>query len=256
MSTTVNTIKMLLWALFGMFALTYLLSLNIENHFMDINSKWVSNSFLFTIAGGIFASLIVVLLCEFVRYRQMKYTTEITLITYLASLYSQFLIIQSNCKRALASQDAIADNLIQSTCDNATMTIDSINGIDYTPFCNNKTKAVITKFKAENQRTIKEILTSFFFYRIAYSEDKMILMKRGKREIITSNCPNVNNALHKIVNQTSTVLSYLDTIITDLDNELGKKYVWQNRKQAVNSYQKNYTSQNLDDYLKEDIVVF
>ena len=256
MSTTVKTIKTLLWALLGMFALTYLISLNIENHFVVINSKWISNSFLFTIVGGIFASLIVVILCEFIRYRQMKYATEITLITYLASLYSQFLIIQSNCKRALASHDAIADNLIQSACDNATMTVDLVNGIDYTPFCNNKTKAVITKFKTEKQRTIKEILTSFFFYRIAYGEDKMILMKRGKREIITSNCPNVNNALHKIVNQTSTVLSYLDTIITDLDNELGKKYDWKNRKQAVNSYQKNYTSQNLNDYLKEDIVVF
>lgn len=255
MSTSVNTIKMLLWALFGMFALTYLLSLNIENHFVVINSKWVSNSFLFTIAGGIFASLIVVILCELVRYRQIKYTTEITLITNLASLYGYFLTIKSNCKRALGSQDALADNLIQPTCDNATMTADYINGIDYTSFCNNKIQEILTVFKTEKLLAIKYVLVSFRFYRIAYNEDKMAFIKRRESEIVTSNCPNVNKALHKIVNQTSTILSYLDTIITDLDNELGKKYDWQTRKQAVNSYQKNYTSQNFDDYLKEDIIV-
>lgn len=255
MSTSVNTIKKLLWALLGVFALTYLISLNIENHFVAMNSKWISNSFLFTIAGGIFASLIVVILCEFVRYRQMKYATEITLITYLASLYSQFFIIQSNCIRALGSQDAIADNLIQSVCDKANMTADFVNGIDYTPFCNNKIKGALIIFKTEKHITIKNIITGFFFYKIAYSEDKMILMKKGKSEIVTSACPNVNTALHKIVNQTSTILSCLDQIISQIDTELGFKYNWEIRKQAVNDYQENFVSQKLDDYLKEDIIV-
>ena len=186
MSTSVNTIKKLLWALFGMFALTYLLSLNIENHFVVINSKWVSNSFLFTIAGGIFASLIVVILCEFVRYRQIKYATEITLITYLASLYGYFLTIRSNCQRALGSQDAIADNLIQPTSDNATMTADYINGIDYTSFNNNKIQKNLTIFKTEKLLAIKYVLAGFRYYRIAFNEDKLILMKQGKREQKTS----------------------------------------------------------------------
>ena len=256
MSTSVNTIKKLSWALLGMFALTYVLSLNSDNHFVVISSKWVSNSFLFTIASGIFASLIVVILCELVRYRQMKYATEITLITNMASLYSQFLTIKSNCKRALDSQDAIADNLIQPTCDNATMTADYINGIDYTSFCNNKIQRVLTTFKNEKLLAIKYALAGFRFYRIAFIEDKKLLIKRREREIVTSNCPNVNKALHKIVDQTSTILSYLDQITLQMDAELGYKYNWQNRRQAVNSYQKNYTSQNLDDYLNEDIVVF
>lgn len=255
MSTSINTIKKLLWWLFGVLVVTYIMSLNIENHFVELNSKWVSNNFLFTIAGGIFASLIVVILCEFVRYRQIKYATEILLITYFASLYSQFLIIQSNCKRALDCQDAIADNLIQSVCDNATMTTDSVNGIDYTPFRNNKIKDILTKFKTEMHITIKNILTGFFFYRIAYSEDKMILMNQRKREIITSDCPNVNKTLHKIVNQTTTILSYLDQIILQIDSEMGYKYNWQIRKQAINDYQENYASQKLDDYLKEDIII-
>ena len=61
MSISVKTIKLLLWILLGVFALTYLISLNIENHFVVANLKWLSNDFLFAIAGGAFASLAIVL---------------------------------------------------------------------------------------------------------------------------------------------------------------------------------------------------
>lgn len=256
MSTSINTIKKLLWWLFGVLVVTYIMSLNIENHFMELNSKWVSNIFLFTIAGGIFASLIVVILCEFVRYRQIKYATEISLITYLASLYGQFLIIRGMCKRAILNHDTVADNLIQSTCDNATMIADSIYRIDYTPFCSNNVNEILSHFKTEKCLEIKNVLTSFIFFKIAIHEDTKNLLKQGKSDVVTSDGTNVNKALNKIINQTSTILTYLDQIILQIDTELENKYNWQTRKQAINGYQKNYTTLSLDDYLNEDIIVF
>lgn len=66
MSASVNTIKRLLWVLLGVFALTYIISLNIENHFVAVNTKWLSNVFLFAIVGGAFASLVIVLVCEYI----------------------------------------------------------------------------------------------------------------------------------------------------------------------------------------------
>lgn len=256
MSTSVNTIKRLLWILLVVFVLTYVISFNLENNLIITNTKWLSNNFLFTIASGAFASLATVLVCEFIRYRQLKQETETTLIVHFCSLYDQFLTIKSNCQRALNSHCNVADNLIQPICDKATITADYINGIDYTPFFNNMIEDVLTKFRTENHMAIKNVLINFFFYKIAFHKDIMLLMKQGKREIVTSDCPNVNKTLFKIANQALIILTHLDQIISQIDKESGNKYDWQNRKKGLIEYHENFTSQYLDDYLKEHIVLF
>ena len=146
MSVSVNTIKRLLAILIGVLAITYLISLNMENHYIVSNTKWLSNDFLFAIAGGTFASLVVVLVCEIIKYRQLKLATENALLVYLGSLYGQFLIIRSNCKRVLNNANIVSDNLIQSTCDNATIITDSINGIDYNLICKTNKARELLKF--------------------------------------------------------------------------------------------------------------
>ena len=256
MSTSVNTIKRLLWILLGVFILTYIISFNLENNLIKINTKWLSNNFLFTIASGAFASLATVIVCEFIRYRQIKQATETAYLINLGNLYGQFLAIKSNCQRALNSHDAIADNLIQPISNNATLITDQILGIDYTPFCNNEIKDILDKFKTENHLAIKNALNGFIFYRIAFNEDKISLIKQSKREIVTSGCPNVNKTLNKIINQTIIIISYLDQIISQIDNGLEDKYDWQKKKKALTYNLENYTSQNLNDYLKEHYVVF
>ena len=76
MSVSVNTIKRLMGILIGVLVINYLISLNMENHYIVSNTKWLSNDFLFAIAGGTFASLVVVLVCEIIKYRQIKRATE------------------------------------------------------------------------------------------------------------------------------------------------------------------------------------
>lgn len=257
MSTTVNTIKKLLWVLTGILAITYFISLNMENHFITLNAKWISNDFLFAIAGGIFASLVVVLLCELIKYRQQKFATENALLIYLGNLYGQFLIIRSNCKRALNNKDIVSDNLIQSTCDNAAIIADSINGIDYALISKtNKVRDLLIQFKTDKYITIKMILINFSFLKMAIWEDGNFLKPQGKQNLATSDCPNTNKVLNKVISQSTTILTYLDQIITQIDNVLENKYQWQNKKQAINNYQDNYIGQQLDDYIKEDVIVF
>ena len=256
MSTSVNTIKKLLWLLVGILVLTYAISLNMENHFIELNAKWISNDFLFVIAGGAFASLIVVLVCELIKYRQQKLDTENVLLENLESLYGQFLIIRSNCKRALNNNDVVSDNLIQQTCYNAMSIADSINRIDYTLLGNNKVRDLLNQFKINKYLTIKNVLINFIFLRIAIHEDKMILLQQGKPGIVDSSCNNTNIVLNKVVSQSTTILTYLDQIITQMDNETGNRSHWQETKQSLNTYQDNYISQQLEDYLKEDVIVF
>lgn len=257
MSTCVNTIKRLLWVLGGILILTYLISLNMENHFIALNAKWISNNFLFAIAGGAFASLVIVLVCEIIKYHQLKQMAEIALLINLGNLYGQFLIIISNCKRALKNSDTIADNIIEPTCENAARIADCINGIDYSPFCKkNKVKDILLQYNSEKLMLIKTVIISFTFLKIAIHEDKKFLLQQRENDIVTSNCPNTNKALNKVISQTSTILNYLDQIITQIDTELGNKYQWLNRKQELNTYQDNHIGQTLENYLKEDVVVF
>ena len=257
MNTSVNTIKKLLWVMVGVLVLTYLISLNMENHYIVLNAKWISNDFLFAIAGGAFASLFVVLICEIIKYRQLKFATENALLVYLGSLYGQFLNIRSNCKRALNNMTSISDNLIQSTCDNATIVADSINGIDYTLICtNNKVRDLLNQFKTDKYLAIKNVLINFAYLKMAIWEDGKVLLSQGKQNLVTSDCQNTNKVLNKVVSQSTTILTYLDQVITQIDKELGNKYQWQNKKKALNTYQDNYISQQLEDYIREDVIVF
>ena len=257
MSTSVNTIKWLLGVLLGVIILTYLISLNMENHFVIVNTRWLSNNFLFAIAGGALASLLIVLVCEIIRYRQLKLATEAVLFSNMGNLYGQFLIIRSSCKRVLNNHALVADNLIQPISNSAAMFADSINSIDYTPLCNkNKINEIIAQFKSEKYQVLKSVLTSFIYYQIAIHEDEIILKKQGIQGGVTSDSPNVNQALNKVINQSTTILTYLDQIISQFDNELGNRYNWLNMKQSMNTYQENFIEQHLDDYLKEDVIVF
>lgn len=170
----------------GILVLTYLISLNMENHFILLNAKWISNNILFAIAGGAFASLVIVLVCEVIKYRQLKFETEVALFSHAGNLYGQFLIIKSNCKRALNSIDIVADNSIQPICDNALVIIDYINGIDYMLFRRkNKVKALLKQFSTAKQLNIRTVLSSFIFLRIAINEDKIVLLQQKKPDQVT-----------------------------------------------------------------------
>lgn len=256
MSTSVNTIKKLLWVLAVFLTLTYLISLNMENHLIALNAKWISNDFLFAIAGGAFASLVIVLVCELIKYRQLKLDTENVLLINLGSLYGQLLMIRSNCQRALNNTDIVSDNLIQQTCYDAMTVADTIYRIDYALLCNNKVKDLLNQFKTSKYLAIKTILINFTFLRIAINEDKKVLIQQRMPEMVKSSCPNTNKVLNKVVSQSTTILTYLDQIITQMDDETGNRYQWNNIKQSLNTYQDNYIGQPLDDYIKEDVIVF
>lgn len=257
MSVSVNTIKRLIAILIGVLIITYLVSLNIENHYIVLNTRWLSNDFLFAITGGAFASLLVVLICEVIKYRQLKLASEGALFSYMGNLYGQILIIRGNCKRTLNGHDLVPDNFIQPHCDNAMMLADHINGIDYTTFCgNNNVSSVLIKFKKEKYLILKNVLISFSYLRIAIREDSMMLLLQGKRDIVTSDCPHVKDALNKVIGQTSTILTYLDQIISQMDDGLDNRYNWHNLRKTLNTYQDNYETKSLADYMNEDLVVF
>ena len=166
-------------------------------------------------------------------------------------------MIRSNCKRALNNHTLVADNLIQPTCNNAMLLADSVNGMDYSPFCSkNKIKDILLQYKMDRYQMMKSVLIGFINLQIAIHTDKIELRKQDVSNDDKSDCTYVNKTLNKVINQTTTILTYLDQIISQIDNEVGTRYHWQNVKQTLNTYQNNFVDQNLVDYLNEDVIVF
>ena len=115
---------------------------------------------------------------------------------------------------------------------------------------------MLDQFKSNKYLPIKSVLINFVFLRIAILEDGKILLAQGKQNLVTSNCTNTNKVLNKVISQSTTILTYLDQMITQMDDEIGNRYQWNNIKRSLNTYQDNYIGQKLDDYLKEDVIVF
>ena len=140
MKVCVNTIKWLIGFLVVVFVLAYCISLNIENHFIFVNSKWISNDFLFAVSGGAFASLLIVFALEVLKYFQLKKETEDKLFSYFMNLYDSVLQIRTICKRAIDGSYSITGGMLRQTTDNAILNLNAINYLDYTSFCKQKNR--------------------------------------------------------------------------------------------------------------------
>lgn len=255
MTTCVNTIKRLLWLLAIVFVITYIVSLNIENQIVVVNSKWISNNFLFTIFGGAFASLLIVLAYEILQYFQLKKEVENTLFSHFENLYNQVLQIKSTCIRALNGHATITESMIQQATNSANLCVDAINWTDYTPFRrNNSIFKLLICFRQNKYQTIKSILTDCLYLTMAIQTDRIDMLRQGVPDKITSNSTNTNAVLKKTISQTAILLTNIDQNLTLIDKELGNRYNWQIIKQTIKVYQDGFTSKSLEDYLSDDII--
>lgn len=253
MRVCVNTIKWLIGFLIVVFILAYCISLNIENHFIIVNSKWISNDFLFAVSGGAFASLLIVLALEVLKYFQFRKDTEDRLFSYFMNLYDSVLQTRTACKRAIDGSYSITGGMLRQTTDNAILNLNAINYLDYTSFCKKKNRIskLLVCFRQEKYFPIKNTLVDFLFFHLAVQEDQIDLLQQGKTDNVTCNSTNTNKALKKILCQSGDLLTLIDQFLSNIDNELGNRYNWKSIKQTMNTCQANYTSKSLKDYLIE-----
>ena len=257
MKVCVNTIKWLIGFLIVAFILAYSVSLNIENHFIHVNSKWISNDFLFAILGGAFASLLIVLALEVLKYFQLRKETEDKLFLCFMNLYDSVLQTRTICKRAINGSYSITGSMLRQTTDNAILNLNAISYLDYTSFFKKKNRIsrFLVCFKQEKYVSIKNTLLDFLFFHLAVQEDQIDLLRQGKTDNVTCNSTNTNKALKKILCQSADLLTLIDQLLSNIDDELGNRYNWKSIKQTMNTCQDNYTSKCLKDYLLEDTTV-
>ena len=258
MKTCIDTIKFVLVLSGAFMLLAYSISLNIENKFLNLDVFWLSNEFAFAIAGGSFASLLVILACELQKYFLLKRQTEDCIYNQLCALYTQITIIHYNTKRHLNELNiSVPYTLIDEVANRGLLCLNNLASIDYTTFPKNNTiKESLDLYNGNEGMCIRSFLQNSIFLKIAINEDKMNMLRRRRDEIVTSSSPNTNLTLKKILDDSSAVLTLIEDSIDAIDKECKNRYHWNDVKRNIISYEEHFVSIDLDSYLKLPTIHF
>lgn len=258
MKSSINTIKFLVVLSIVLLTATYGMSLNDENRWIVLDTPWLSNSFAFAIAGGSFASSLVVLACELQKYQSIKRQTEDYIFGQLFSLYAQVTIIHYNTKRQLNDiSSPVPNNLIEEIVNRGKMCLTSLASIEYFTFCKHSSiKKQLNQYRGESGTRIQLFLQDSVFLKMAINEDKIAMLKQGRDVLITSNMPKTHQILKKIFDDSSVVLSFIEKSLGIIDKECKKRYHWGELKRNVISGEENFVSYDLGVYLKQPVIHF
>lgn len=258
MKSSVNTIKFLAVLSVAFLIVTYGMSLNEENRWIVLNTPWISNSFAFAIAGGSFASMIVVIACELQKYQTIKRQAEDNIFGQMFSLYSQVTIIYYNIKRQLNDTSSpVPSNLIDEIAYRGKMYITNINTTEYVTFGKDTViENELSKYRGKVGTLISQFFQSSVFLKMAINEDKITLLKQRRDELITSNMPMTRQTLKKIYDDSSVVLSFIENSLGIFDKECKGRYHWRELKRSVILGEENFVSADIDKYLGQPLIQF
>ena len=103
---------------------------------------------------------------------------------------------------------------------------------------------------------IRSFLQNSVFLKIAINEDKMAMLRRGRDEIVTSSSPKTNLTLNKILDDSSTILTFAEHSLSTMDKECKNRYHWNDLRRNIISYEENFVSADLDSFLKLPTIHF
>lgn len=250
MSTSVKTIRFILILCIVTLLLTYLISLNIEIRFFNLNTTWLSNGFLFALFSGAFASLIVILVCEIQKYYLLKTEIERMIFNQLLALYMQVTIIHYNAKRAFDdAENPVAINLFESPSNMGKSILNIICSIDYSPLFNNKVTRYFSSFKRNGVPKIGEFLNNTTFFKIASSCDKIDQIKKNLNELVTPNSPTTHTVLKKIKQDSNSILTYLEVALGTIDKECNNRFNWEENKKKIIRIEDEFVQADIEIYL-------
>lgn len=253
MKSNIVTIKFLIVLFAVLLLTTYAVSLNEENKWIVLSTPWLSNNFAFAIAGGSFASLIVVFACELQKHLSFKRQTEDYIFVQLYSLYEQVTIIHYNIKRQLNDTSSpVPSNLIDESANRGRICITNLAATEYVAICkDNIIEKQLYQYRGKTGIQINLFLQDSVFLKMAINEDKIALLKQRRDELITSNSPKTNQTLMKIYRDSDIVLSFIEKSLDIINNECKKRYHWNELKRSIISVEENFISPDLNMYLRQ-----
>lgn len=235
-----ESIKVIKWC--GCFmilflVLAYIVSVNIEAEFIAFDSPWLSNNFLFTLFGGVFASMLIVVLCEIQKYLSAKADTEQHIFLrglYLYQTLEQMRVITNDY---LNHQDyRVTENLFDESVRMMEVEMSTLQTTDYATFKQKQDTLMFEhgKFRAETLQKLQPLLQSGIRLRIAINEAQIEDLRKQmgthqcvcSRIIITSSRQIISQTLEREADLLSQAVALIDRYLTVVDNYCGKRFQW------------------------------
>lgn len=255
MSGNIKTIKFtaVLSVIFAI--LTYIITLNMELAFFAPNWSWISNNFALTVCGGIFASTLVVMLCEIQKYLSNKSSCENYLFYQTMYLYLALFLIQKTTKEFIETPtEAVSENLLESNTQMAQCQLNAIQGVDYTTF-SSKSELVITQhdFCSGAIPKIKSFLSADNYLKRAILTVQITNMEQfGMRKPITTADPLIFQTLSVINKKSLALLDDVSNYLQSIDSACHNRFAWDVQKKKIHEgYTSIFVSGKIEDFLKQ-----
>ena len=256
MSSNVKTIRFSARLSFIFLVLTYLVCVNMEVGFLQFNTVWVSNNFALTVCGGVFASLLVVLACEFQKYYENKRNTENLFYSHLVSAYIKLTIMQANIEALLSHpEQTIPPKAIDSLIDYIQQEINFLRNVDYTPLIGSKKDQAFSafwQFEDDVALKIENFLKSAKYLEIAVNTDQIHnLEKNGHQGQITSASHDTHIVLEALQEMIVSEIQAVDHCITIFNNGCGNRYHWDDVKSTVTAKPDDKMFYEYDEFIQK-----
>lgn len=232
---------------------TYLVTLNIELGFISISSPLISNNFVLMVFGGAFASMFVVLICELQKYFELKKKTQDDIFRHTARAYIQLILLKSQIQQGLSNPDELIPKGILDTpttfLKEELSVIASIEYKTYSGKCNSETSFIT--FCNTTARNLSSFTIYINYLTIAINTDKINNLSVGIEDGITSASPNTNRALKKLQILLEPLISQTDAFLQLFDEQCGKRFNWDIRKNTMQIGCQNPEFISFDDFIED-----
>lgn len=227
------------------FILSYAFSVNMENHYLIINSQWISNEFAFACICGIFASTIILLATEIIKYVQEKKTVEHFTFNQMVMIYGELQNIRRTILKYLQSNDKVPENLMFHTSAVLGNCLNMLRPTDYNPINNyrNKKKTIITTVSTDLVSKLQKLCFNFNFVHTAVLTDQIMFNEeRMKDPTAESSYRNTKRTLNILIKEIDNISRDVYKDITDLDKACNNRFKWTDIESQISNIQDIDTS--------------
>lgn len=235
--------------------LTYIVTLNIELAFFTPLWPWISNNFVLTVCGGVFASTLVVLFCEIQKYLENKANCEQYLFYQTMYLYSIVFQMQKNVEEYITSKtESIPEELLDNSLHMAQYQVNAIRSIDYVTF-HKKNPMVIahSDFCTKKLVEINAMLECGNYLKRAILTSRISNLKQFGREVPVTSAETLVRQTLVIINERFLSLQDdLSDYLEVVDQACSNRFGWNEIKAKIyESYTSVFNAAKLENFLSQ-----
>ena len=235
----------------GFLIVTFTVCLNMSYEWFSI--KWLSNDFLLTVFGGLFASTLVVLICEWQKYFFNKRSVEDFLWNNTINLYAKVLIMKNSVDKELSAPVRQINLSMLDECSNIAEHVLS-NGyyVDYSTFCKKQSLSIALKEFYQQKPLLERIIRECVCLKIAGKNDEIYALTNNQilNYKVTNKDTETFKALTILSNNFIKAIGIIEWLLAKIDY-LGR-YKWQDSNKSIKeNYNEIFKDFSYEDFLKQ-----